>query len=339
MRLELDDDDTTPTENAEVLAELMATADGPHGRRLGRRHDARNAPAGQRGRVEPPPRGLRRRRRHGRARRRCPRRRGRRSTASSPRSPGPTTAISATPWSTINDEVVREAVNWGFEHVGTTLLAALVGGPLVTIVHVGDSRAYRSSGEHLDLLTEDHNVRGELLAAGLDIAEYRERGVALHGLTSFIGLEHDVPRIDVLAVPMRAGDRLLLCTDGVHRQLDDDQLRRGVAARSCTDAAEQLVEQADEAGGRDNATAMVIEVGDRLSDGHRDAGDHAGNRAARPATDGSAVRRRSATPRSSRRSARQRPRRGDARRRHDGRWCRASRSARSPACRGPATCG
>ena len=157
---------------------------------------------------------------------------------------------------------MREAVSWGFEHVGTTLLAALVGGPLVTVVHVGDSRAYRCPASSLDLLTDDHNVRAELLAAGLDIAEYRDRGVALHGLTSFIGLEHDVPRIDVLAVPVRAGDRLLLCTDGVHRQLDDDQLRRGVAAGSCHDAAEQLVEEADEAGGRDNATAMVLEVGD-----------------------------------------------------------------------------
>ena len=104
-------------------------------------------------------------------------------------------------------------------------------------------------------------MRGELLAAGLDIAEYREKGVALHGLTSFIGLEHDVPRIDVIAVPMRVGDRLLLCTDGVYRQLADDQLRAGVVAGSCTDAAEQLVEQADAAGGRDNATAMVLEVG------------------------------------------------------------------------------
>jgi protein phosphatase len=162
---------------------------------------------------------------------------------------------------TINEQVVREATNWGFERVGTTLLAALLGGPIVTVVHVGDSRAYRRSGEQFDLLTDDHNVRGELLAAGLDVAEYRERGVALHGLTSFIGLEHDVPRIDVLAVPMRVGDRLLLCTDGVHRQLGDDELRRGVSSGSCGDAAELLVEQADEAGGRDNATAMVLQVG------------------------------------------------------------------------------
>ena len=81
------------------------------------------------------------------------------------------------------------------------------------------------------MLTHDHNVRAELLAAGLDVRDYRERGVALHGLTSFIGLEHDVLRIDVLAVPVRTGDRILLCTDGVYRQLDEDRLRALLGAR------------------------------------------------------------------------------------------------------------
>ena len=133
----------------------------------------------------------------------------------------------------------------------------------MTLVHLGDSRAYRltrlgDGGDRLDLLTHDHNVRAELLAAGLDVGDYRERGVALHGLTSFIGLEHEVLRIDVLAVPVRAGDRILLCTDGVHRQLDDDQLRaRCSAPATARQAAEALVAQADRAGGRDNATAVV----------------------------------------------------------------------------------
>ena len=259
MHVELDDDDTTPTENTEVLAELLArsttaltvvdwgVATTPGTRRRvnedawSRRPDLYVIADGMGGRG---------------------------GGALAARTaidrflqaaPGADQLRDAV--ATINDQVVREATNWGFEHVGTTLLAAVLGGPIVTVVHVGDSRAYRRSGERFDLLTDDHNVRGELLAAGLDIAEYRDKGVALHGLTSFIGLEHDVPRIDVIAVPMRVGDRLLLCTDGVYRQLDDDQLRAGVTAGSCTDAAEQLVEEADAAGGRDNATAMVLEVG------------------------------------------------------------------------------
>lgn len=166
----------------------------------------------------------------------------------------------------VNTDVLAVAAARGIARVGTTLLAVAVGGPLVTLVHLGDSRAYRWShtpgGEdRLDLLTHDHNVRAELLAAGLDVRDYRDRGVALHGLTSFIGLEHEVLRIDVLAVPVRSGDRILLCTDGVYRQLDDDQLRLDLAAPTPRQSAERLVEQADHAGGRDNATAVVLELG------------------------------------------------------------------------------
>ena len=104
-------------------------------------------------------------------------------------------------------------------------------------------------------------MRAELLAAGLDVRDYRDRGVALHGLTSFVGLEHEVLRVDVLAVPVRSGDRVLLCTDGVYRQLDDDQLRLALGTGTARQAAEALVEQADRAGGKDNATAVVVEVG------------------------------------------------------------------------------
>ncbi len=104
-------------------------------------------------------------------------------------------------------------------------------------------------------------MRAELLAAGLDVRDYRERGVALHGLTSFIGLEHDVLRVDVIAVPVRSGDRIMLCTDGVHRQLDDDQFRVLLGAPTARRAAEELVTAADRVGGRDNATAVVVQIG------------------------------------------------------------------------------
>jgi len=174
----------------------------------------------------------------------------------------------------VNRDVLAQAAERGIDRVGTTLLASAIGGPLVTLVHLGDSRAYRLTqgcgSDRFDLLTHDHNVRAELLAAGLDVRDYRERGVALHGLTSFIGLEHEVLRIDVLAVPVRSGDRILLCTDGVYRQLDDDQLRIAVGVGTPRQAAEALVELADRAGGRDNATAVVLELG--VTNGRRGDG-------------------------------------------------------------------
>ena len=161
----------------------------------------------------------------------------------------------------VSAAVVRAGREQHIERLGTTLLAAVVGGPIVTLVHVGDSRAYRLGGGRLDALTSDHNVRAELLAAGLDVAEYRDRGVVLHGLTSYLGIEGDVLRVDVLAVPVRAGDRLLLCTDGIHRQLTDAEVRAALVQPSARRGADQLVHDAHRAGGRDDATALVLHVG------------------------------------------------------------------------------
>ena len=189
----------------------------------------------------------------------------------------------------VSDEVARAGAAQAMARLGTTLLAAIIEGSIVTLVHLGDGRAYRYvrspatqaaagrslAGAHslapgdgsgkivgrLEVLTQDHDVRSELLAAGLDAREYRERGVALHGLTSFIGLPLDVLRVDVIAVPVRAGDRLLLCTDGVHRHVEEADLRAAMASVSCQQAADRLVAAADDTGGRDNATAVVFEIG------------------------------------------------------------------------------
>ena len=272
MILDLEDDDTTPTENADVLSEISAalaasplavvewaTATSPGSRRKvnedawGHRDDVFVVADGMGGRGGGAV-----------AARTAVDRFLARSTGA------------AADWrdviAGVNVDVLRAGAERGIDRLGTTLLAAAVGGPLVTLVHLGDSRAYRLTHtdvdvDRLDVLTHDHNVRSELLAAGLDVREYRDRGVALHGLTSFIGLEHDVLRIDVLAVPVRSGDRLLLCTDGVHRQLDDDQIRQAMASSTCRRAADRLVELSDQAGGRDNATALVLQLGAERPDG------------------------------------------------------------------------
>lgn len=268
MTLDLDDDDTTPTANAAVLDELAATlaafrlgvvawgaATSPGLRRRvnedawGRRDDLFVVADGMGGRGG-----------GALAARTAIDRFLERAAIAGPH-PDWRPIVEA-----VNTDVLDVAAERGIERVGTTLISSRVGGPVVTLVHLGDSRAYRltRTGDglgRLDQLTHDHNVRSELLAAGLDVHDYRDRGVALHGLTSFVGLEHEALRIDVLAVPVRSGDRILLCTDGVYRQLDDDQLRRALGAGTARQAAERLVERADRAGGKDNSTAVVVEVG------------------------------------------------------------------------------
>ena len=275
MTIDLDDDDTIPTANATVLHELAGDARGvvARRRRLGRgdvgraRAVASNEDAwGRRDGIFAVADGM-----GGRgggtlaARTSIDRFLARSEAAGS--HPDWRTIVEA-----VNVDVLDAAAAHGIDRVGTTLLASIVGGPLVTLVHLGDSRAYRLAGTgeggwRLDQLTHDHNVRAELLAAGLDVRDYRDRGVALHGLTSFIGLEHDVLRIDVLAVPVRAGDRILLCTDGIYRQLDEDALRAALGQGTARQAAEALVDGADHAGGKDNSTALVVGVGVTGHDG------------------------------------------------------------------------
>jgi serine/threonine protein phosphatase PrpC len=281
MTLHLDDDDTTPTENATVLRELAATLAGYQlgvvdwgaATSPGMRRRVNEDAWGSSGDLFVIADGMGGRGGGAMAARTSIDRFVQRA-AGSGGSPDWRAIVEA-----VNDDVLAAAAAQGIARVGTTLLASVIGGPLVTLVHLGDSRAYRLTraadapperaaggvderpADRLDVLTHDHNVRAELLAAGLDVRDYRDRGVALHGLTSFIGLEHEVLRVDVLAVPVRSGDRILLCTDGVYRQLDDDQLRLALGSGTARYAAEGLVEQADRTGGKDNSTAVVVEVG------------------------------------------------------------------------------
>ena len=127
-------------------------------------------------------------------------------------------------------------------------------------------------------LIPETGVRARIEEGMLDVREYRERGVALHGLTSFIGLEHEILRIDVLAVPVRSGDRLLLCTDGVTGMIDDAAVETILReTEDPRDAADRLVAAAVSAGGEDNATAVVVDVVGLASDSARDSRRHREN--------------------------------------------------------------
>ena len=145
--LDLDDDDTTPTENADVLSELSAALGQPADRRRsGPTATSRgHAPAGQRGRLGPPGAGLRWWPTGWAAGAGARWRPGPPSTGSSPDRPATPPPLD---WRAViagvNDDVLRTGAARGASTAsGTTLLAAVIGGPLVTLVHVGDSRAYR----------------------------------------------------------------------------------------------------------------------------------------------------------------------------------------------------
>ncbi len=143
--------------------------------------------------------------------------------------------------------------------MGTTVVAALVAGDRMTIVSVGDSRIYRLRQGALEQLTKDDtwlaSVLGEKQAEDAD-----PQHPLRHVLTSVVGTKDDV-KPGAREERLVAGDRFLLCTDGVHGKLDSAALTNVLsAASSAADGAESLVKEAITRGTSDNATALVINV-------------------------------------------------------------------------------
>jgi len=148
--------------------------------------------------------------------------------------------------------------------VGTTLTgAALVvddGEPVFAVFNIGDSRVYRFEANELVQLTVDHSVVQELVDAGTLSREDAERHPEANVITRAIGF-HDDPDPDVWAVPARPGLRLLMCSDGLTKEVGDDRIRLHLAAGMPPDeTAAALVDAALAAGGRDNVTVVVVDV-------------------------------------------------------------------------------
>ena len=150
--------------------------------------------------------------------------------------------------------------------MGTTMTSAMLMGNEVMIVQVGDSRAYLRRGRMLQQLTMDQNVVGQMIAAGKlkpeDARNFKQRNVLLEA----IGVQERVGP-DLVRVSIRAGDTLMLCSDGLtgplsDRQVLDHMLRYEDPVRCCR----VLTEAACAAGGPDNVTvAMVRFLGEDLA--------------------------------------------------------------------------
>jgi len=149
--------------------------------------------------------------------------------------------------------------------MGTTIVATRFGGtreePLAEIAHVGDSRAYLLRGGSLQPLTEDHSLVAELVRSG-DLtrdqaAEHPQKNL----ITRALGAEEKV-EVDTMVLPVEAGDRLLLCSDGLTDMVPEANIGE-ILADSPDDPekpARTLVSAALDAGGSDNVTVVVVDV-------------------------------------------------------------------------------
>ena len=144
--------------------------------------------------------------------------------------------------------------------MGTTLTAALVEDDEVSIAHVGDSRAYVYRDGNLRLLTSDHSLVEELRRQGRLTDEQAEDHPQRSIITRALGPEEAV-EVDTMTFSARPGDVFLLCSDGLTTMIKDDRIAEILANADDLDAAvDQLVREANEAGGRDNITAVAFRL-------------------------------------------------------------------------------
>jgi protein phosphatase len=153
------------------------------------------------------------------------------------------------------------------EGMGTTVVGAWAADGVVSVAHVGDSRAYLATATGFESVTSDHSLVEAQVQAGLIDREQSLKSEHQNVLLRALGRDPDV-EVDLAEVTVAAGDRLLLCSDGLTRIVPDAQLAgaleqfRGNPQGAC----DHLIEAANNGGGPDNITVVVVEfVGSRLS--------------------------------------------------------------------------
>ncbi len=143
--------------------------------------------------------------------------------------------------------------------MGTTVTVLLLWRDKGYLAHVGDSRAYRLRNGSLSQITYDHSLVAEQVRAGKITQDQARTSSHRHIITRAVGIDREV-EIDHMTVDIRKNDRYLLCTDGLTEMVDDKDLLPIVAADAVAAAPAALIRRANEQGGVDNITAVVVKV-------------------------------------------------------------------------------
>ncbi len=156
----------------------------------------------------------------------------------------------------------RSLTEHGREGMGTTVTAVWLGDAQASIAHVGDSRAYLFRDGELRRLTQDHTLVDELVRRGKLTAEQAAEHPQRSIITRALGPEPSVD-VDTLTYAVKSGDVLLLCSDGLTAMVSEERVAEILASASTLDqAASQLIEDANQAGGRDNITVVAARLED-----------------------------------------------------------------------------
>jgi serine/threonine protein phosphatase PrpC len=156
--------------------------------------------------------------------------------------------------------VVRAGWDICYRGMGTTLVGARLNGDKLTVIHVGDSRAYLLRDGRAVPLTQDHSHVAEQMRLGLMTAEEAERSSMRSVITRAIGAEADV-QADLHQATLVAGDKVLLTSDGLIRHVADEEIAEAISSSATgNEACERLIALARQRGGSDNITCIVLHV-------------------------------------------------------------------------------
>ncbi|MDY6994088.1 MAG: Stp1/IreP family PP2C-type Ser/Thr phosphatase, partial [Pseudomonadota bacterium] len=145
-----------------------------------------------------------------------------------------------------------------YQGMGTTIVAALFHGDCVSVAHVGDSRLYRLRGHELIQITKDHSVRQELIDCGFYTPEQARNSPNKNLVTRALGVSRKVS-VELQEHPVLAQDVYLLCSDGLNDMLDDEDMQLILTEphHNLAQAAQSLIEAANNRGGEDNISVIL----------------------------------------------------------------------------------
>ena len=145
--------------------------------------------------------------------------------------------------------------------MGTTLVLAVFYDDQVTVAHIGDSRLYRLRGDEFRTLTRDHSLLQEQIDSGVISVEDARFSQNKNLVTRAVGVDPDV-ETEIHDYPVLPGDIYVLCSDGLNDMLEDEEIRLTLQtlAANLELAAGQLIQMANDKGGRDNVSVIVIKV-------------------------------------------------------------------------------
>ncbi len=141
--------------------------------------------------------------------------------------------------------------------MGTTVISLCVQHEHALFAHVGDSRAYLVRGDLIQQISEDHSLVNEQIKAGMITPDEARHSRYKNIITRSVGFEEEV-QVDVMGIMLEPNDSFILCSDGLANLVEDKEIREVVSSAELKDAPKRLIDLANERGGDDNITVIVV---------------------------------------------------------------------------------